>query len=191
MIYDWVIFSTSVSTSPLALRKLFASSQALAYTRKEHQLLLWDKEGFRAELFCFSHFKVSNKCILLSQPWKTDKWEFNFGNSSSTSVEIWDGWVRTSCSHHIWFYWLSMIRYRGFFMFKIYFVTGKIDEILLSGLVIQGKSVSLGYLSQAERILAFTISRQDTNDLSINPSSWYILFNNMKSSLFSLSHWIS
>lgn len=56
-------------------------------------------------------------------------------------------------------------------MFKIYFVTGKIDEILLSGQVIQGKSVSLGYLSQAERILAFTMSRQDTNDLSINPSS--------------------
>lgn len=55
-------------------------------------------------------------------------------------------------------------------MFKIYFVTGKIDEIL-SVQVIQGKSVSLGYLSQAERILAFTMSRQDTNDLSINPSS--------------------
>lgn len=135
MIYDWVIFSTSVSTSPLALRKLFASSQALAYTRKEHQLLLWDKEGFRAELFCFSHFKVSNKWILLSQPWKTDKWEFNFGNSSSTLVETWDGWVRTSCSHHIWFYWLSMIRYRGFFYVQDIFCHWKNrwDLIIWSG----------------------------------------------------------
>jgi len=58
-----------MNNSPPALGKLFVWFWEVAGARKEHQLVLWDKESCRAELLCFSYFKVS------------EKWVFNWGPS--------------------------------------------------------------------------------------------------------------
>lgn len=54
-----------MNSLPLALGKLFVWFWAMADASKEHSLVLWDREVFRAELLYFSHFKVSKKknCI--------------------------------------------------------------------------------------------------------------------------------